>query len=187
MLSPWVTNFSYPSPFFSGDNWGVLFIHSFVFLTPRVERFLWLSERTKVFTDCCRKCSWIVRGLRAGMPRGGGCGQCCSPEEHGRPGPSLAEQSFGSFTRLYPCFCTFFDIRGVLFHYHRECVCVAFFCFTSKLTSPGTQPTRTQPTRPQGPGRSVCGPGAGGAVRAQSVAVSTFTETLSLGKTPLSQ
>lgn len=64
-----------------------------------------------------------------------------------------------------------------------ENVCVAFFSLHLKADfSPGTQPTR-----PQGALGSRCGPGAVGAVRAQSVAVSTYTVTLSLGKTSLSQ
>lgn len=99
-----------------------------------------------------------MRGLRAGDAAGvGGVDSAAALRSTVGPDLLLAEQSFGSFTRLYPCFCTFFDIRGVLFHYHRECMRGLLFASPQSWLHPGHNQH----------GRK--GPLAGGAVQAQAV------------------
>ena len=152
------------SPFFSGDNWGVLFIHSFEFLTPRVERFCIDSPRTEVFTDWrlgCRKCSgpWSACGACGpGMPRGWGVWTALQPWEARSAGPSFGRAEFRD---LHP----FVSLFLYLLWYSRCALSLPprmyawpSFRFTSKLTF---HPGHNQHGRK--------GPLAVGAVRAQSV------------------
>ena len=146
------------SPFFSRDNRRIFFIHSFEFLTPWLQCWVVFRRLSEDRSLCwhlgCWKCN---PGARVGAWAGGrGAWTALQPwgAWSARPSPGRAE--CGSLTPVYSCFCTFFDIHGVRFHYHGQCMCAALFASPqSWLFTPDTTNTTAR-----GPCYRQCGPGA---------------------------